>query len=596
MKFLLCSLATLALLGTGLARAEDDPLAGRPRPIPPVAHGVGALVRDLPVKDLDGHGHALSLLRGPTGLVLAFTNATCPVCKRYGPRLARLARAYRERGIAFVFVNPSPHEGEEAMRAAREAFDLPGLYLVDEDLRIAQALGATTTAEVFVLDAARTLVYRGAVDDQYGVGFARDEPTHRYLVDALDAMLGGREPATPATTAPGCALRLPARAGSSTEVTWHTDVSRIVQRRCMHCHREGESAPFPLVTHADAKGNAAMIRYVLEKRFMPPWFASDAGLPMHDDARLTEAERSTVTTWIDAGCPEGDPAEAPLPRRFVAGWRLGTPETIVELPQDMQIPAEGTVPYRYVDVPTDFGEDKWVRAFELRPTAPQAVHHILVFARYPKDHPRYRDQPDNRQGLDGYFAAMVPGQTAYTFPAGTARFLPRGATLRFQLHYTTNGQAAVDRTRLGLHFAPTPPSAEMRTAGLANVRIRIPAGAADHREQSSRLLPVPARLYGFTPHMHVRGKAFRYEALYPDGRRQVLLDIPRYDFNWQLHYRLAEPLDVPMGTRIVATAWYDNSTANPANPDPTRVVRWGDQTWEEMLIGYVDWHPLPPGK
>lgn len=593
------TLAFLALAFVALAtasRADDDPLQGRPRPLKPGAHGVGVLVPDLPFTDMDGTPGTLADFAEKRALVIAYTNASCPVCKRYGPKLGRLAKAWAAKDVAFLFVNPTPGEDPEVVRAARGVFGLEGRYVIDTDKRISQALRARTTGEVFVLDPARTLVYRGAVDDQYGVGYALDAPSRTYLEDALAAVLAGRVPEYQATTAPGCTLEVPARKPSASAVTWHRHIERIVQGRCQACHRPGENGPFGLMTHAEAKTHAPMIRYVVENRLMPPWFASDEGLPMHNDHSLSERERSLMLAWIAADCPKGDPADAPRPRTWTKGWKIGTPDAVLEIPKPMSVPAEGTVRYQYQSIPTDFGEDKWVEAFEVRPTQPQVVHHVLVFAQYPKDHPRYREQPHTRHGLNGYFAAMVPGQAAFRFPSGTARFLPRGTRLRFQIHYTTNGVAAVDQTKLGLVFAKAKPTHEMRTAGLANLGITIPAGAANHREGTSRILPAAARLYGFTPHMHVRGKAFRYEAILPDGTRRVLLDVPRYDFNWQLHYRLAEPLDVPAGTRLVATAWFDNSKANPANPDPTKTVRWGNQTWEEMLIGYVDWHPLPAAK
>ena len=326
---------------------------------------------------------------------------------------------------------------------------------------------------------------------------------------------------------------------------------------------------------------------------MPPWFAGEQSLPWGNDPSLTQAERDQVLAWIDAGCPEGDPEDAPLPRRWTKGWKIGQPDDVIEMPRPFNVPAEGTVKYHYANVFTDYPEDRWVKAFEVRPTAPQVVHHVLVFVKYPKNHPRRHEQPRVLGGVAGYFAAMVPGQGAYTFPEGTARFLPKGSRLRFQIHYTTNGKPAVDRTKLGLIFNKGRPKYEIRSVGVYNIGIRIPAGAANHAQKASRVIPVRARLYSFTPHMHVRGKAFRYEAAFPDGTRRVLLDIPRYDFNWQLSYVLAEPLDVPAGTRIHATAWYDNSDKNPANPDPKKTVLWGEQTWHEMLIGYVDWHPLP---
>ncbi|MDA1195191.1 MAG: redoxin domain-containing protein [Planctomycetota bacterium] len=590
------ALLALLVLGGALLAEDDAPdVQERPRPLKAADYGVGALVPDIAFTDLDGKPAKLSDYRTARGLVIACTNASCPLCKRQGPKLARLAAAFEARGVATLFLNPTPGEDLDVVRAARKAFGLPGRYVVDSDRAFAAALRVRSTGEAFLLDATRTLVYRGAVDDQYGVGYALEAPTHRYLEQAVDALLAGKPLEVPATSAPGCVLTPAEATPVAGAPTWHAQVARIVQDRCQTCHRPGENGPFSLLRYEDAKAQAGMIRYAVEERLMPPWFAAPGGLPMANDHSLAARERDQLIAWVDAGCPEGDPKDAPTPRTFVEGWRIGTPDAIVELPNPVNVPAEGVVPYQFQLVTTDFDEDRWVEAFEIRPTAPQVVHHVLVFADYPLDHPRRSDQPRNRAGIDGYFAAMVPGQTAFRFPPGTARFIPRGTRLMFQVHYTTNGTAATDRTRLGLVFAPGRPENEIQTAGLSNTRIRIPPGAPNHQEGADRTLPVAARVFGFTPHMHVRGKAFRYEAELPGEKLRVLLDIPNYDFNWQLHYRLAEPLDLPAGTRLYATAWYDNSADNPANPDPTRRVRWGDQTYDEMLIGYVDWHPILEG-
>ena len=586
--------AGAVLLLVSAAWLYADELRGRPRPLKGATYGVGTLVDDVAFVDLAGKAGRLSDYAGAKALVIAFTNASCPVCKRYGPGLGRLAKAWEPRGVTFLFVNPTPHEDEQVVRAAIRAHELAGRYILDHGQRFAQALRATTTAECFVLDAARTLRYRGAVDDQYGVGYALESPTQRYLEAALEAVLAGQPPEYDATTAPGCTLEVPSAQPSEQPVTWHEHVERIVQDRCQDCHRKGENGPFPLMTYEDAKGNAPMLAYVVRERLMPPWFASTESLPMLDDHSLTPRERSLLERWVETGTQRGDPKLAPAPRTFEDGWKIGRPDAVLQLPAAFQIPAEGTVKYQHATVATDFREDRWVQAFEIRPTAPQVVHHVLVFARYPKAHPRHREQPRVLGGVAGYFAAMVPGQGGTVFPAGTARFLPKGARLDFQIHYTTNGQAVEDRTRIGFVFTKSgKPEHEMRSEGVYNLRIRIPPGEARHVEQASRMIPIKARIHGFTPHMHVRGTAFHYEAILPDGTRKALLDVPRYDFNWQLHYRLAEPLDEPAGTRIHCTAVYDNSDKNPANPDPRATVRWGDQTWNEMMIGYVDWHPLP---
>ncbi len=590
----------LVLLAAASLEAKDvppqkaDPLRSRAAPLKGSAHGVGGLIADVAFTDLDGAKGTLSDFARHKALVIAYTNAGCPVCKRYGPRLARMAKAWSTKDVAFLFVNPTPLEDLAVIKASVKAHGLPGRYALDVGSRFSQALRATTTAEVFVLDAARTLRFRGAIDDQYGVGYALEAPSRNYLDDAITAIVAGRRPEYEATTAPGCTLEVPVPKPSAQPVTWHEHVERIVQNRCQTCHRPGENGPFPLMTYEHAKANAPMLAYVVRERLMPPWFAGRASLPMHNDHSLTERERSLLQHWVASGTPQGEPNRAPLPRAWPQGWKIGTPDAVLQIPKAFHVPAEGTVRYQYSTVATDFPEDRWIQAFEIRPTAPQSVHHVLVFVRYPKDHPRKHEQPRPRRGVEGYFAAAVPGQTAFTFPAGTARFLPKGAKLQFQIHYTTNGTATKDQTKLGFIFTKDGrPRHEMRSAGVYNLRLKIPPGAAAHEEKASRLVPIKGRIYGFTPHMHVRGAAFRYEAQLPDGTTKVLLDVPRYDFNWQLHYRLATPLDVPAGTRIRCTATFDNSTKNPANPDATKTVRWGNQTFEEMLIGYVDWHPLP---
>jgi mono/diheme cytochrome c family protein len=485
-------------------------------------------------------------------------------------------------------VNPNGHDSDDEMRAEVKRHAFTARYVPDRDQRLSRALGARSTTDVFVLDAARTLVYRSAVDDRFGLGYALPEPRNRYLRDALESVLAGGEPAVPATSAPGCLLRLEPAAGRPQEVTWHNRISCIVQRNCQECHRPGENAPFPLLTHEDLEGNAEMARYVVEARTMPPWFGGD-GVPMASDRRLPEADRRDLLAWIAAGCPEGDAADAPLPRSWTKGWRIGEPDHVVEVPRPYPVRADGWIPYVYWRVDAGIDRDRWVRGFEVRVDHPEVVHHVLVFCEYPEDHPRYGERPRTRNGLSGYFAAMVPGQSHLVFPQGVAKFLPKGARLRFQVHYTPNGEARKDRPKVGLLFNDGPPEREIESRSAFNVRFRIPPGAKSHRVRATHAFRESGTITALMPHMHVRGTAFRYELQLPDGERKLLLDVPRYDFNWQLVYRLRDPVEVPAGARLHATAWYDNSAGNPANPDPTRTVRFGEQTWDEMMIGYFDW-------
>ncbi len=371
--------------------------------------------------------------------------------------------------------------------------------------------------------------------------------------------------------------------------SYYEHVAPILQRRCQVCHRPGAIGPFSLLTYEDAAGNSAMIEEVVENRRMPPWHANpEVGPHFSNDRTLPAAERRTLLDWIAAGVPAGDPAAAPPPARFpdASAWRIGVPDAVVQIPREVTVPATGVVDYQYFEVPTDFGEDKWVRAMEIKVTAPSVVHHVLVFVVYPDR----RASPRVQGGLQGYFASMLPGESVEPFPEGSGKWLPRGATLRFQIHYTPDGEERRDRPSLALKFAGKDEriTRRVQTKALFEVRFAIPPGAKDHVVRAQYDFRQDALLTGLLPHMHLRGKSFRYLLRYPDGTSRALLDIPRYDFNWQNTYRLAEPLYVPKGSRMIGVASYDNSADNPANPDPARVVRFGEQTWDEMMIGYMD--------
>jgi hypothetical protein len=311
-----------------------------------------------------------------------------------------------------------------------------------------------------------------------------------------------------------------------------------------------------------------------------------------NDRRLAPEEKATLLAWLEAGAPEGDPDRAPPPPapRNAEGWEIGTPDAVLEFPAPEPVPAEGVVPYRFVEVPTDFPEDRWVVASEVAPGDPGAVHHALVALSEP-------GRRRGRRGLflptRGFFAAMVPGGRAQVYPPGTGKRLPKGASLLFQMHYTPYGVATTDRTRIALRFAKETPAREVFTSGAFQPALQIPPGVADHPELAMLPVPFPVEVLAFMPHMHLRGKSARFEIQRPDGRRETILDVPRYDFNWQTPYRYAVPPTVPAGSVLLVHATFDNSPANPYNPDPSAVVTWGDQTWEEMLIGYVDYLRVP---
>jgi thiol-disulfide isomerase/thioredoxin len=569
-----------------------------PKLLKPSDRGIGRRIADLSFSDLAGTERKWSDFADRKAVVVVLTGTGCPLCLKYAPTLAELEARYRDQGVTFVFVNPNASETSEEIEQAVRTHGFRGPYVRDAKGELTRALDARTTTEAFVLDAARTLVYRGAVDDQYGLGYSLDAPRHTYLADALDAVLAGRQPEIAATSAPGCELFLGSKAAAepSVDATYHHRISRILQNNCLECHRSGGLAPFSLETFEHVKDYAGMIRSVVERRVMPPWFAAPhdpdddqdtqepAGARWANDRSLSEADRTDLLAWIAAGLPVGNPEDAPLPRQFPADWMIGTPDLVVQIPEPVSIKATGRMPYQHVRVETDFAEDRWVQAIEIRPTDRAVVHHVLVFV---QQRGQSRPEIDERSG---FFAAYVPGNSHQRYPQGFAKKLPAGASLIFQLHYTPNGTATSDQTRLGVVFADQPPQHVVRNVGIANVKLSIPPHADHHAQHAALNVPADARLLALMPHMHLRGKAFRYDLVLPGGQRRRLLDVPRYDFNWQLEYRLAEPLNVPRGSRIEVIGWYDNSAANPANPDPSQTVRWGPQTEDEMLLGYVEYY------
>jgi hypothetical protein len=567
-----------------------------PEILKPSEWGIGRMIPDAAFSRLDGRSHRLSDFKGQKGLVLAMTSATCPVSKRYLPVLAGLQGELRDLGFSLVLVNPFASETSGEIEAQMAAQGLAVPYIHDKDKALTGALQARTTTEVFLLDPKRTLLYRGALDDQFGVNYSLDAPRHRYLLDAVRAFLANEVPEITATAAPGCELDLGnAPKVAATPVTYHRDVARILQQNCVTCHREGGIAPFALDDFQEVSDRASVIKRVVVEGTMPPWFAAvepdREKNPWGNDCSLSTRDKADLLAWLESGDrPMGDPAEAPVPRIFPGEWSIGTPDLIIPLSKEYEIKATGFMPYAFDVVNTKIPEDKWVTAYEILPSERDVVHHVIVQVHEPGT-----DARDREEGVGGYWAAYVPGNGSNHYPEGFARKMPAGARVSFQIHYTPSGTAKKERLRMGLVFAKEPPQYEVRTAAVAHPKISIPAGAPHHMETKKQMVPMDMPVTSFLAHMHVRGKAFKYEVAYPDGRSEVLLDIPRYDFNWQLRYDYKVPKLIPRGSSITITAVYDNSPGNKANPDPSKVVKWGSQTVDEMMIGYIEYF-LPATK
>lgn len=557
-------------------------------PIDIAGSNVGSAIGTLTHVGLDGSLVTVPV-PGAKATVIALTSTTCPLCNVYGPTLARLEAEFALQDVRFVFLNPYDIEAVEEMKLKIERLGLGGPYIHDKRHNWVKLLGAKTTTEVFLIDPEGVLQYRGAVDDQYSIGARLPAPRNEYLSDAIEALLRGEIPEVRATEAPGCIIEdvVPVEEFAP---TFHGDVEAIVNRACLPCHRSGGVAPFTLESYQDVSRRAKMIEFVVKEGIMPPWFAAEGYGPWRNDGSLTKHEKETLFAWLEAGMPQGNEADAPAKPEFPVGWTIGDPDAVFQLPNPIEVKESGFMSYVNVNVPTNFSEDKWVERIEVLPGDRRAVHHILVFIRTPEQagNRLLEALADASDAISGFFGIYVPGNSALIYPEGLAKRIPAGSVLRFQIHYTPYGKATTDQSRIGFIFAEDEPQHEVLTASLVNLGLAIPPGADNHHVEARLRVPTDVQILSFLPHMHVRGKAARYELVSERGT-QILLDVPRYDFNWQLNYVLEEPLHISAGDTLIFRAWYDNSEANPANPDPTKTVRWGAQTYDEMHLGYVEY-------
>jgi peroxiredoxin len=564
-----CAL-TISSMTWSRAQAADASAA-------PAARTIG----DFTLNDPTGAKRSLSQWKDREVVIVVFLGTECPLAKLYGRRLAELDKKYRDQSVQIIGVNSNQQDTLQELAGYAKKFGIEFPLLKDPGAKVAERFGATRTPEAFVLDRRRVVRYQGRIDDQYGVGAVRKRATKNELVDAVEALLAGKPVAVAATQPVGCLIgrREPSRAGG--KVTHARHIAPILQNRCVTCHREGQIAPFTLTEYADVAAWADMCLEVIDQGRMPPWGANPAHGEFANDARMLPEEKELFRKWVDAGVPEGDPADLPPPREFVDGWRIPTPSVVYKMPQEYEVPATGVVPYKHFFFDPGFTEDKWVCGAEARPGNHEVVHHLILFYLPPGQEKHRPEDP-----LFNAVAAFAPGMPAVVGPENYAVRIPAGSKLGFQVHYTPNGMPQTDRSEAALVFAdPAKVEKEVRVEAALNFKFLIPPHAADYVVRAKEKIQRDSLLYTLTPHMHYRGKSFRFTAKYPDGGEEILLDVPRYDFNWQIIYLLKQPKRIPAGTVIHLEAHFDNSADNPLNPDPTQTVYWGDQTWEEMMLG-----------
>ncbi len=548
---------------------------------------IGTNVDSFELTDFHGRTYSSNEFAKAPAVVLVFLGTQCPLAKFYATRVSELEAQYKDAGVAFIAVDPNVQDSLEMMASFARRHNLEMPFLKDPAQQLTDAVGVTRTPEAVLLDAQRKIVYRGRIDDQWGIGYLRESADSTELKNAIDAVLAAKPVDIPEVAAPGCLIgRRRASSTSNGDVTYANQISRIVANRCLQCHREGEIGPTDFSKYEDVAAWSDMMLEVIQNRRMPPWHADPThGIHYENDRSLSQEEIDLFERWVDGGVPLGDVSQMPEPPKFVSGWTSlpREPDFVVAMSEEpVQVPAEGVIPYKHFTVKLPFTEDKWIKALQIKPGNAAVVHHVLIF-----------DRPSGTRGgimpHRSFLAGFVPGTRTAPFPDGMAKRLPAGSELVFQIHYTAIGTEQTDQTLLGIVFEDDPNSLthEIQCSSVVDPFIRIPPGENNYTSTADLPKPLPeCEILSVNPHMHVRGKSFRMTALYPDGSKSVLVDVPSYDFNWQTEYRLTQSMKVPAGTQVLGEATFDNSEDNLNNPDPTDWVSFGDQTWDEMMIGY----------
>lgn len=537
------------------------------------------------------------------GFVLVFTNTTCPLVHKYMPRLKELEKKYRGQGVQFVAVNVGADESilDVATQMVKADAEFP--FVKDVDGSCVAACGVERTPECVLIDADYKLRYRGRIDDQYRVSGTAPSVTKNELQDAIEALLAGREIAVTETPVDGCRITLPTATKPTDKYNYADHVAELVKKNCLECHQPGTAAPFSLLTYDDVAKNAEMIVETVAEGRMPPWYASPEFGKFENDRTMPKVDREVLIDWVRSGMKPGnleqlasvstaktEPAPAAPDTKNTSNkekksdtwanrtWQMGEPDVIYEVtPGTYEVPADGYVDYKYAILLHPFVQDTWIQGAEILPDNPRVVHHCnLGFATI--------DNIRNAKLITGY----VPGGGPMELDNGVAARIPAGSAVGLQIHLTTTGKPETVRLRVGFKYPRETIQQELRHLDIHDKRFAIKPFAPAHVVKASRSVDKDITLYGFFAHMHNRGRDITWRAHLPRGGVQTLLMIPNYSFDWQLpYYAPTGQVKLPAGTKIDAVAHFDNTTFNPYNPDPAKTVRFGQQTYEEMMYGYV---------
>ena len=538
---------------------------------------VGRKVEEFSLHDCRGPVRSLTDWGDAKVVVVAFLGTECPLANVYVPRLAELSARWEGKGVAFVGINSNQQDSITEVAAHAKRMEIPFPVLKDPANELADRLGAVRTPEVFVLDRDRVVRYWGRIDDQYGVGYQRKKAGSNDLEAAVEELLDGKPVSRPTTEAVGCLIGRVKRTSPSGEVTYSNQIARFLLNRCVECHHEGQIAPFSLTSYDEVVGWAEMMKEVVHERRMPPWFAAPEHGNFKNNPSLSKAEIDLLDQWVANGCPKGDDRDLPPPAAFAEGWGISQPDQVFYMRDEpYTVPAEGVVSYKHFVVDPGFTEDHWIKQAEVKAGNPAVVHHVIVFI-----------QQQGSFDFGDPQMAFAPGMTPRRLENGAAIRVPAGSKLVFQCHYTPNGKEQDDRSYVGFVYAkPEEVTHEVVGASCGSISLRIPPHDPNHLVKAEHRFRRDTVLLGMNPHMHLRGKSFKYELILPDGTQETLLDVPKYDFNWQLWYMLEQPRKIPKGSKMICTAYFDNSADNPANPNPNHTVNWGEQTFDEMMFGF----------
>ncbi|MEL7496846.1 MAG: thioredoxin family protein [Planctomycetota bacterium] len=557
--------------------AKTKKLTPSPNPL-----AIGSTLPDFELKDFQGKPYASEAWSDRKANVIMFFGVECPLVKFYSPRLTELKKAFGD-DLRVVAIDSNRQDSLAEIAALAKTLDIKFPILKDTGNVVADALGAQRTPQVFLFDDLGVLRYRGAIDDQYTYGNQKRKVDNSFLADAIKAVIAGKEPRVSTTDSDGCLIGRVMKPNQNATVTYANQISRLLNQHCVSCHREGEIAPFELTEYDEVVGWAEMIAEVTSQQRMPPWHANPAHGEFENDISLTNDQIAMIADWVKAGAPMGDESQLPEPPEFETGWQIGKPDQIIPMSnKPYRVPATGVLDYEHFVIDPGFKEDKWIQAAECRIGNRAVVHHIIVAI-------KGADGSSLGQIDSEWITATAPGSPPLELKEGYAKLIPAGSKLVFQMHYTPCGVAQSDLSHVGFKFAdPKTIKRSVGTREVINRRFRIPPGDPNFRVEAQFPFQDDSLILSLFPHMHVRGKSFRYTVRYPDGKSEILLDIPKYDFNWQNGYKYPEPKLIPAGSVLECVAHYDNSSDNFANPNPNKTVRWGDQTWDEMMIGYFD--------